>query len=61
MLVLSRKIGESIFLNDGGREVQLVVVEIRGGKVRLGIDAPKTTIISTERNSHKKDRHDART
>ena len=38
MLVLSRKKNESIIIND---HVTVTVVEIRGDKVRLGIDAPK--------------------
>ncbi len=38
MLVLSRKKNESIVIND---DVKIVVVEIRGDKVRLGIEAPK--------------------
>ena len=37
MLVLSRKIGERIVIGDG---IAVVVIEIRGDKVRLGIDAP---------------------
>lgn len=38
MLVLSRKKNESIIIND---DITIVVVEIRGDKVRLGVDAPK--------------------
>ena len=38
MLVLSRKKNESIIINDN---ITIVVVEIRGDKVRLGIEAPK--------------------
>ena len=38
MLVLSRKKNESIVIND---DITIVVVEIRGDKVRLGVDAPK--------------------
>lgn len=38
MLVLSRKKNESIVINDN---ITIVVVEIRGDKVRLGIEAPK--------------------
>ena len=38
MLVLSRKRNESIVIND---DITIVVVEIRGDKVRLGIEAPK--------------------
>jgi len=38
MLVLSRKKNESIVINDN---INIVVVEIRGDKVRLGVEAPK--------------------
>jgi carbon storage regulator len=38
MLVLSRKKNESIVIND---DISIVVVEIRGDKVRLGVEAPK--------------------
>jgi carbon storage regulator len=37
MLVLSRKKGESVVINDN---ITITVVEIRGDKVRLGIVAP---------------------
>ena len=40
MLVLSRKKNESIVIND---DITVVVIEIRGDKVRLGIEAPKET------------------
>jgi len=38
MLVLSRKKNESIVIDD---TIVITVVEIRGDKVRLGIQAPK--------------------
>ena len=38
MLVLSRKKTEEILI-DG--EISIMVIEIRGDKVRIGIDAPK--------------------
>ena len=38
MLVLSRKKNESIVIDN---DITIVVVEIRGDKVRLGIEAPK--------------------
>ena len=45
MLVLSRKKHESIIIGDN---ITIVVVEIRGDKVRLGIEAPKE--ITVHRN-----------
>jgi len=39
MLVLSRHPGESIII---GGEVVVTVVEVRGDKVRLGIEAPRS-------------------
>ncbi len=38
MLVLTRKKDESIMVGD---DVEIFIVEIRGDKVRLGINAPK--------------------
>lgn len=37
MLVLTRRVGESIVI-DGN--IRLTVVEAKGGRIRLGIDAP---------------------
>jgi carbon storage regulator len=38
MLIIPRRKGESIVIGD---DIVLVVVEIRGDKVRLGIDLPR--------------------
>jgi carbon storage regulator len=38
MLVLSRKVNESIHLD---REIRVTVLEVRGSRVRLGIEAPR--------------------
>lgn len=38
MLVLSRKVNETIIINDN---IVVTVVDIRRDKVRLGIEAPK--------------------
>jgi carbon storage regulator len=38
MLVLTRKLGEGIVIGD---DVTITVVEMKGGNVRIGIDAPK--------------------
>ena len=39
MLVLARKVGQSIVIGDN---VELMVIEVRGDQVRLGITAPKS-------------------
>ena len=38
MLVLTRKAGESIVIDD---QIKITVLDIGGGKIRLGIDAPR--------------------
>jgi carbon storage regulator len=50
MLVLSRQRDESIMIGD---DVEVTVIEIRGDKVRLGINAPK------EISVHRKEVYDA--
>ena len=45
MLVLTRKLGESIAIDD---HIKIVVVQIKGKQVRLGIKAPKDTKIHRE-------------
>lgn len=42
MLVLSRKKDEKIIIGD---QITVMVIEIRGDKVRLGIDAPKEVTV----------------
>jgi carbon storage regulator len=37
MLVLTRKISESILI---GRDIRITVLSISGGKVKIGIEAP---------------------
>jgi carbon storage regulator len=50
MLVLSRHKGEKLMIGD---DVTVVVVEIRGDKVRLGIEAPTNTPV------HRREVYDA--
>ena len=45
MLVLTRKLGESIAIDD---DIKIVVVQIKGKQVRLGIKAPQHTRIHRE-------------
>lgn len=50
MLILTRKENESIIINDN---IEIVVVGIEDGKVKLGIKAPK------EVNIHRKEVYDS--
>ena len=45
MLVLSRKVGEAIVI-DGG--ITIRVAEVHGGRVRLAIEAPRSTRVDRE-------------
>ena len=42
MLVLSRQKDESIMIGD---EVEITIVDVRGDKVRLGINAPRSVAV----------------
>lgn len=42
MLVLTRRTGESIMIDN---EIELKVLKIRGSQVHLGIDAPKKSMV----------------
>lgn len=50
MLVLSRKVDESIVIN---HDITIVVVEIRGDKVKLGVEAHREVPV------HRREVHDA--
>jgi len=45
MLVLTRRIGESIQIND---DVKVTIIEVKGRNIRIGIQAPKETKIYRE-------------
>ena len=50
MLVLSRQRDESIIIGD---DIEIVIVDVRGDKVRLGINAPREVSV------HRKEIYDA--
>ncbi len=43
MIVMPRKIGESVVIND---DITLTVIEIKGDKVRLGVEHPKEVTVN---------------
>ncbi|MDP3182046.1 MAG: carbon storage regulator CsrA [Desulfobaccales bacterium] len=45
MLILTRKIGESLLIGDN---IRVAVLEIRGKQVRLGIEAPPDIAVMRE-------------
>jgi carbon storage regulator len=42
MLVLNRKMGESIILGDN---IEVTILDIQDGKIKIGIEAPKAVSI----------------
>lgn len=42
MLVLSRQLNEAITIGD---DIEISVIEIKGGKVRIGINAPRNIAV----------------
>lgn len=45
MLILTRKIGESLLIGD---DVEITVLSIRGNQVKLGVNAPKEIAVHRE-------------
>lgn len=46
MLILSRRTGESLVIDD--RKITITVLSVKGNQVRIGIDAPKNVSIYRE-------------
>ena len=42
MLVLSRKLNESIMIGD---DVEIILLQVQGHKIRLGINAPRDVAV----------------
>ncbi len=47
MLILTRRTKESIVIGDN-KEIKITVLNIRGGQVQFGIDAPKNVPVHRE-------------
>jgi carbon storage regulator len=52
LLILSRKLNEKILIGDG---IVVTVLDLRGGKVKLGFSAPEGVKILREELKEKKD------
>lgn len=62
MLILSRKTSESIVIElEDGRRITITAVSIRGDKVRLGLEAPRSIKLRREELQARTlaDQHDA--
>lgn len=51
MLVLTRMIGEVIEI---GEDVKVEVVDVRGSKVRLGVEAPREVVVDRKEIAEQK-------
>ena len=58
MLILTRKVGESVLIGDG---ISITVLSVRGNQVKLGVQAPKEVSVHREeiyqRIQQSKDEH----
>jgi len=45
MLILTRKVGESVLI---GKDISITVLSVRGNQVKLGVEAPKEVSVHRE-------------
>jgi carbon storage regulator len=45
MLILTRRVGETVMIGD---EVTVTVLGVKGGQIRLGINAPRSVTVHRE-------------
>jgi carbon storage regulator len=50
VLILTRRIGETVMIGD---EVTVTVLRVKGNQVRLGVNAPKTVSVQREEIFHR--------
>ena len=43
MLILTRKVGETLTIGDN---IEVTVLEVRGGQVRVGVNAPRDVVVN---------------
>lgn len=50
MLILTRRVGETVMIGD---EVAVTVLRVKGNQVRLGVNAPKSISVQREEIFHR--------
>jgi carbon storage regulator len=50
MLILSRRAGQTVMIGEG---VTVTVLEVKGGRIRLGINAPRDVAVEREEVHHR--------
>ena len=50
MLILSRRVGESVLI---GSDIAITVLRVKGDQVRLGVQAPKDVAVLRDNSSEK--------
>jgi carbon storage regulator len=57
MLVLARRVGESLVVNDN---IVVTVLGVQGDQVRIGVDAPRDIMVFREEIYRKRENHGVR-
>jgi carbon storage regulator CsrA len=50
MLILSRRVGESVVI---GEDISITVLRVKGNQVRLGVNAPKSVAVQRDEISER--------
>ena len=53
MLILTRRINESLVIGD---DVTVTILGVKGNQVRIGVDAPRDVSVNREELAHKDDK-----
>lgn len=48
MLILTRRVGETLVIGQGDQQITVIILGINGGQVRIGTKAPPETVILRE-------------
>ena len=48
MLILTRRVGETLMIGDGEKIITVTVLGVKGNQVRLGVNAPKDVPVHRE-------------